>query len=108
VAGGMLTDLYELNMAASYLRRGMMGQATFSLFGRRLPKGRGFLIAAGLEDCLAFLESPSFTRDDLAGRPCAQDPRAASGPHLPGPGSAAAGTGAGTAAARGRGTWREP
>ncbi len=31
MAGGLLTDLYELNMAASYLRRGMTGLATFSL-----------------------------------------------------------------------------
>jgi nicotinate phosphoribosyltransferase len=66
VAGALLTDLYELNMAASYLRREMTGEATFSLFARRLPEGRGFLIAAGLEDCLAFLESFSFTRGDLA------------------------------------------
>ena len=51
MAGGLLTDLYELNMAASYLRRGMTGPATFSLFVRRLPADRGFLIAAGLEDC---------------------------------------------------------
>jgi nicotinate phosphoribosyltransferase len=64
--GGLLTDLYELNMAASYLRRGMTGTATFSLFARRLPPDRGFLIAAGLEDCLAFLEAFSFTGDDLA------------------------------------------
>jgi nicotinate phosphoribosyltransferase len=64
--GGLLTDLYELNMAASYLRRGMTGPATFSLFARRLPPGRGFLIAAGLEDCLAFLEGYSFTADELA------------------------------------------
>lgn len=64
--GGLLTDLYELNMAASYLRRGMTGTATFSLFARRLPSDRGFLIAAGLEDCLAFLEGFSFTADELA------------------------------------------
>ena len=50
--GGLLTDLYELNMAASYLRRSMTGQATFSLFVRALPPGRGFLVAAGLADCL--------------------------------------------------------
>jgi len=65
VPGGLLTDLYELNMAASYLRRSMTGQATFSLFVRRLPPGRGFLIAAGLADCLQFLEDFSFTPDDL-------------------------------------------
>jgi nicotinic acid phosphoribosyltransferase len=53
--GDLLTDLYELNIAASYLRRGMTGTATFSLFARRLPPDRGFLIAAGLEHCLAFL-----------------------------------------------------
>jgi nicotinate phosphoribosyltransferase len=66
MAGGLLTDLYELNMAASYLRRHMTGPATFSLFARFLPPERGFLIAAGLEDCLAFLEGFSFTPDDLA------------------------------------------
>ena len=33
----LITDLYELNMAASYLRRGMVGPATFSLFVRTLP-----------------------------------------------------------------------
>jgi len=65
VPGGLLTDLYELNMAASYLRRSMTGQATFSLFVRALPPGRGFLVAAGLADCLRFLEDFSFTEDDL-------------------------------------------
>jgi len=65
VAGGLLTDLYELNMAASYLRRGMTGPATFSLFARRLPAERGFLVAAGLEDCLQFLQGFSLTPDDL-------------------------------------------
>ena len=64
--GGLLTDLYELNMAVSYLRRGMTGPATFNLFVRQLPPDRGFLIAAGLEDCLAFLEQFTFTAADLA------------------------------------------
>ncbi len=65
MAGGLLTDLYELNMAASYLRRAMAGLATFSLFVRRLPADRGFLVAAGLEDCMRFLEDFSFTGEDL-------------------------------------------
>ena len=64
--GGLLTDYYELNMAASYLRRAMTGPATFSLFAHRLPPDRGFLVAAGLEDCLAYLENLSFTEEDLA------------------------------------------
>ena len=66
MTGGLFTDLYELNMAVSYLRRAMTGPATFSLFARRLPAQRGFLIVAGLEDCLAFLEAFSFTAADLA------------------------------------------
>jgi len=64
--GALLTDLYELNMAASYLRRGMDGLATFSLYVRGLPKQRGFLVAVGLEACLDFLETVSFDDDDLA------------------------------------------
>jgi Nicotinate phosphoribosyltransferase (NAPRTase) N-terminal domain len=62
---GLLTDLYELTMAASYLRRGMDDLATFSLFVRHLPPARGFLVAAGLEDCLAFLEDFHFHDHEL-------------------------------------------
>lgn len=63
--GALLTDLYELNMAASYLRRGMRQEATFSLFVRDLPPNRGFLVAAGLEPCLGFLETFGFLEEDL-------------------------------------------
>lgn len=65
MASGLLTDLYELNMVASYLRRGMTDTATFSLFVRKLPPDRGFLVAAGLDDCLAFLEDFRFTDPEL-------------------------------------------
>ena len=61
----LLTDLYELNMVASYLRRGMNGQATFSLFVRRLPETRGFLVAAGIESCLDYLENLRFGEEEL-------------------------------------------
>jgi len=64
--GALLTDLYELNMAASYLARGMTEPATFSLFVRRLPPQRGFLVAAGLEDSLGYLEDLRFEEEDLA------------------------------------------
>src|SRR6516165_9189065 len=65
MGGALLTDLYELNMAASYLRRDMTRSATFSLFVRKLPAQRGFLVAAGLDDCLAFLEQFTFEPGDL-------------------------------------------
>jgi nicotinate phosphoribosyltransferase len=61
----LFTDLYELTMAASYLREGMSGDATFSLFVRRLPARRGFLVAAGLEDVLAFLADFRFSEASI-------------------------------------------
>jgi nicotinate phosphoribosyltransferase len=61
----LLTDLYELNMTTSYLRRGMTGTATFSLFVRSLPAARGFLVAAGIESCLDRLQDFRFEEDDI-------------------------------------------
>ncbi|MEV1121278.1 nicotinate phosphoribosyltransferase [Actinosynnema sp. NPDC049800] len=61
----LCTDFYEIRMAVSFLRRGMAAPATFSLFARRLPVDRGFLVAAGLADCLDFLEEFRFTNDEL-------------------------------------------
>lgn len=40
MTGALAADLCELNMAASYLWRGMVGPATFSLFVRSLPTSR--------------------------------------------------------------------
>ena len=65
VGRALLTDFYELNMAVSYLRRSMEAPATFSLFVRDLPAQRGFLVAAGLEDCLEWLEGLAFDEGDL-------------------------------------------
>ncbi|TVT15118.1 nicotinate phosphoribosyltransferase [Amycolatopsis rhizosphaerae] len=62
---GLHTDLYEIRMAASYLRRGMTGPATFSLFARSLPRDRGFLVCAGLTDCLDFLARFHFDDEEL-------------------------------------------
>jgi len=51
----LTTDLYEATMALAYVREGMNGTATFSLFVRDLPPQRGFLVAAGLEPVLGYL-----------------------------------------------------
>jgi nicotinate phosphoribosyltransferase len=61
----LTTDLYELNMAASYLRRGMTAPATFSLFVRSLPTNRGFMVAAGIQSCLDLLQDFRFEEEDL-------------------------------------------
>lgn len=59
------TDLYEVTMAMSYLREGMTGPATFSLFVRDIPPGRGFLVAAGLESSLDFLSGFRVDAEDV-------------------------------------------
>ena len=53
---GLLVDLYELVMADAYLREGMNDEATFDLFVRSLPPHRAFLVSAGLESALHYLE----------------------------------------------------
>lgn len=62
---GLLTDLYQLNMIQAYLATGQTHTAVFEFFVRKLPERRGFLMSAGLEQALAFLEQISLSRDDL-------------------------------------------
>lgn len=62
----LLVDLYELAMADSYLRHGMNDRATFALFVRSLPPNRAFLISAGLDTALAYLEMLRFTPEAIA------------------------------------------
>jgi nicotinate phosphoribosyltransferase len=61
----LFTDLYQLTMAAAYIRAGVEPVATFSLFVRRLPPERGFLLAAGLEDVIEYLRALRFTDEAL-------------------------------------------
>jgi nicotinate phosphoribosyltransferase len=62
----LLTDLYQLNMIQAYLEHGATDTAVFEFFVRDMPEGRNFLIAAGLEQALDFLEGLRFADDDLA------------------------------------------
>jgi nicotinate phosphoribosyltransferase len=62
----LLTDLYQINMIQAYLDHGDTGTAVFELFARLLPARRGFLMAAGLEQVLDFLEHVHFTAADIA------------------------------------------
>ncbi|MGE5540506.1 MAG: nicotinate phosphoribosyltransferase [Gemmatimonas sp.] len=61
----LLTDLYQLNMAQAYVDRIMTQPAAFEFFVRKLPSRRGFLLAAGLEQVLQFLERLRFTREEI-------------------------------------------
>jgi len=63
--GPLLTDLYELAMIQAYLESGQTDTAVFEFFVRKLPPQRGFLIAAGLEQALDFLENLRFPEEEL-------------------------------------------
>src|SRR5256886_5749486 len=63
--GALLTDLYQLNMMQAYLDRGETKPGSFDFFGRKLPRQRGFLIAAGLEQVLEFLSHLRFAPEEL-------------------------------------------
>lgn len=62
----LLTDHYQLTMLESYLQQGMQETAVFELFFRKLPPTRNFLVAAGLEQALEFLENLRFSAGELA------------------------------------------
>jgi nicotinate phosphoribosyltransferase len=64
-ASPLLTDLYQLNMIQAYLEHGETGTAVFEFFVRKLPPQRGFLLAAGLEQALDFLENLRFSAEEL-------------------------------------------
>src|ERR1043166_696014 len=61
----LLLDLYQLTMAHAYFELGMNDTAVFELFVRRLPASRGFLIAAGLEQAMDYLQGLRFTDVEL-------------------------------------------
>jgi nicotinate phosphoribosyltransferase len=63
---GLLTDLYELTMAAGYHAHGLADRrATFELWVRRLPACRNFLVAAGLEQAVNYLLHLSFSPEQI-------------------------------------------
>ena len=61
----LLTDLYQLAMMQAYLDHGDTQTAVFEFFARSLPPRRGFLLAAGLEQALDYLENLRFGAADM-------------------------------------------
>ncbi|BCX88873.1 nicotinate phosphoribosyltransferase [Methylomarinovum tepidoasis] len=64
-ASVLLTDLYQLTMLQGYWHERMAETAVFELFVRKLPPRRNFLVAAGLEQALDYLENLRFTAAEL-------------------------------------------
>jgi nicotinate phosphoribosyltransferase len=65
LASPLTTDLYQLTMLNAYYAHGMGEAAVFELFVRKLPEDRNFMMAAGLEQALEFLEHLRFTPEEL-------------------------------------------
>lgn len=61
----LLTDLYQLTMLQAYFEQGMNETAVFEFFSRKLPNNRNFLLNAGLEQLLQYLENFHFTDEEL-------------------------------------------
>ncbi len=62
----LLSDLYELTMAASYHRERLDRPAVFELFARHLPPHRSWLMAAGIGPSLRLIRAMRFGKDELA------------------------------------------
>ncbi|HXV29561.1 MAG TPA: nicotinate phosphoribosyltransferase [Sinorhizobium sp.] len=65
-ASALFTDLYELTMLEAYHALGMADTAVFSLYVRKLPPGRNFLVACGVDDLLDDIEALRFNDEDIA------------------------------------------
>lgn len=61
----LFTDLYELTMLGAYYDEGLTGTAVFELYFRDLPANRNYVVAAGLDDVLDYLENLRFREDEL-------------------------------------------
>ncbi|MEW5820949.1 MAG: nicotinate phosphoribosyltransferase [Cyanobacteriota bacterium] len=59
------TDLYQLTMAAGYFENNSNHMSTFELFVRKLPANRSYLVAAGIEQCLQYLENLKFYPEEI-------------------------------------------
>ena len=64
-SGALMTDMYPLTMMQGYFDQGMNETAVFEFFVRQLPCNRGFLVSAGLEQVLEYLETLKFTPREL-------------------------------------------
>lgn len=66
ISSPLLADLYQFTMLQSYIEQDMQEIAVFELFIRKLPSGRNFMVAAGLQQVLDFLENLKFSPEELS------------------------------------------
>lgn len=63
---GLQSEFYQAALAAVYQGDGLWGDATFDLYARTLPPGFGYLVNAGLDMLLTWLQSWHFSDEDVA------------------------------------------
>lgn len=61
----LLADFHQFTMLQAYLVEGMTKAAVFEMYVRQLPPGRNFLVAAGLEQALDYLETLRLDEADI-------------------------------------------
>ena len=68
----LATDFYQLTMGAAYFQNNLKHNRTeaediavFELFVRKLPKNRSYLIFAGLEQVIHYLQNAKFTKKTI-------------------------------------------
>lgn len=62
----MLMDYYELTMANGYFVHGFKDKVVvFDMFYRRNPDNGGFVVAAGLEQLIEYIQNMRFTDEDI-------------------------------------------
>jgi nicotinate phosphoribosyltransferase len=62
----LMTDLYQLTMAAGYRLSGLHEEATFELFIRSMPENRSYLVASGLEQAVEYILGLAFDEGEVA------------------------------------------
>src|SRR5436305_2105071 len=62
---GLMTDLYHPDSAFVSWRAGRNGLTTFDLYTRTAPFGGAYLLVAGIENALEFVQSFRYTPEDL-------------------------------------------
>ncbi len=62
----MLMDYYELTMSNGYFVKGLKDKiVVFDMFYRKNPDNGGFVVSAGLEQLIEYIENMKFTEDDI-------------------------------------------
>ncbi len=62
---GLWTDLYQFTTALAYQQNSMNQTATFEMFVRSLPPERGYLLVAGIEEAIDYVDALRFDEEEI-------------------------------------------